>query len=262
MSYQYLSITRENEIATVTFNRPNKANALNWSMLEEIEHLALSFGEDIETRVVVFTGAGKHFSAGFDLTDPSKEYTGPLLQRRRRNRIGARAITALYNIDQITVAAWNGAAMGGGACIPTALDFRVGTNSSVMRYPEVDLGMNLMWQSLPLCTHLVGPARAKRLVIGGETIAAPTLLDWGILDKLVADDQLLDQAMELAQFYASKPPIAAQMIKRSINRIVSVLDQSIMDMDADQNLLTRDSEDSAEAIRAFLDNETPTFKGN
>jgi enoyl-CoA hydratase/carnithine racemase len=68
--------------------------------------------------------------------------------------------------------------------------------------------------------------------------------------------------MELAQFYASKPPIAAQMIKRSINRIVSALDQSIMDMDADQNLLTRDSEDSAEAIRAFLDNETPTFKGN
>ena len=262
MSYRHLNVQYDGQVATVTLERPEKANALNYEILEELEHVALSFRDDIETRAVVFTGAGKHFSAGFDLTDPNTEYEGPLVLRRRRNRIGARAITALYNIDQITVAAWNGAAMGGGACIPTALDFRVGASDCVMRYPEIDLGMNLMWHSLPLCVHLVGPARAKRLVVGGETIAAPELLNWGMLDEIIEPDRLLERARALATFYATKPPAAAQMIKRSINRIAGALDQSIMDMDADQNLLTRDSDDSKAAIRAYHGNEKPTFTGN
>lgn len=262
MDYQHLRIERDGAIATVTFNRPEKANALNYAILTEIEHAALSFREDTDTRVVIYTGAGKHFSAGFDLTDPNTAYEGPLVLRRRRNRIGARVITALYDMDQITIAAWNGAAMGGGACIPTALDFRVGGASCVMRYPEVDLGMNLMWHSLPLCVHLVGPARAKRLVVGGETIAAKTLLDWGILDELVDDDQILARALELARYYAAKPPVAAQMIKRSINRIAGALDHCIMDMDADQNLLTRSSADMAEAVRAYFDKDDPVFTGD
>jgi len=262
MDYQHLTLERDGAVATVCFNRPEKANALNYRILTEIEHLALSFAEDIDTRVVIFTGKGRHFSAGFDLTDPNIEYEGPLVLRRRRNRIGARVINALYAIDQITIAAWNGAAMGGGACIPTALDFRIGGSSAVMRYPEVDLGMNLMWQSLPLCVHLVGPARAKRLVVGGETIKAPELLQWGVLDEVVDDAKLLDRAREFAAFYAAKPPVAAQMIKRSINRIAGALDQSLMDMDADQNLLTRDSDDMAEAVRAYFAGDTAVFKGN
>lgn len=262
MQYQHLTVEHDGPVATVTINRPEKANALNFVTLSELEHVAHSFRDDIETRVVIFTGAGKHFSSGFDLTDPSAEYEGPLVLRRRRNRIGARAITALHDIDQITVAAWNGAAMGGGACIPTALDFRIGSADCVMRYPEVDLGINLSWKSLPLCVHLVGAARAKRLVIGGESIGAQTLFEWGALDDLVPREQLLPRTQEFAEFYASKPPVAAQMIKRSINRISGALDQSIMDMDADQNLQTRESADSIEAIRAFLAKETPTFTGD
>ncbi|MFT4564298.1 MAG: enoyl-CoA hydratase [Gammaproteobacteria bacterium] len=262
MDYQHLLVSRAGPVATVTFNRPAKANALNYSILEEIEHVALSFRDDIETRVVIFTGAGKHFSSGYDLTDSNTQYGGPLVLRRRRNRMGARAIMALYNIDQITVAAWNGAAMGGGACIATALDFRIAAANCVMRYPEVDLGINLSWQSLPLCVHLVGAARAKRLVIGCEPIGGTTLLEWGALDDLVPDKQLLSRAHEFASFYAAKPPVAAQMVKRSINKISSALDQSIMDMDADQNLQTRDSADSAEAIRAYLAQAEPTFIGD
>ncbi|MFB3107522.1 MAG: enoyl-CoA hydratase/isomerase family protein, partial [Pseudomonadales bacterium] len=160
MSYEHIRLTREGHIATVTFNRPEKANALNFEHLVEIEDVALSFREDPDTRVVIFTGAGKHFSSGADLTDPGDAYRGPLTLRRRRARIGERTIEALYNMDQITIAAWNGAAMGGGACITTALDFRIGSDDCFMQYPEVDIGVNLMWKSLPLCVHLAGPARA------------------------------------------------------------------------------------------------------
>lgn len=256
MSYAHLSVEpvaqSHGHIALVTFNRPAKANALNDELLEEIESVALGFRDDAETRVVIFTGAGKHFSSGADLTDPGDRHRGPLVLRRRRARIGERAIRALFDMDQITIAAWNGAAMGGGACIATAVDLRVGAQDCFMQYPEIDIGMNLMWQSLPLCVHLVGPARAKQLVVGGERIPAETLLAWGALDALVPSSELLARAQELASRYAAKPPIAAQMIKRSINHISSALDQSIMHMDADQNLLTQATEDRAAAVAAHL----------
>jgi enoyl-CoA hydratase/carnithine racemase len=115
MDYQHLQVVQDGPIATVTFNRPDRANALNYEHLAEIEAVAPTFRDDPDTRVVIFTGAGKHFSSGADLTDPGSAYRGPLSLRRRRSRIGERAIQALYGIDQITIAAWNGAAMGGGA---------------------------------------------------------------------------------------------------------------------------------------------------
>jgi enoyl-CoA hydratase/carnithine racemase len=261
MDYQHILVQRIDHIATVTFNRPQRANALNYAHLAEIEAAALSFRDDADTRVVIFTGAGRHFSSGADLTDPGKEYLGPMSLRRRRYRIGERAIAALYDMDQITIAAWNGAAMGGGACIATALDFRIGAGDCFMQYPEVDIGVNLMWRSLPLIVHLAGPARAKRLVAGGEHIAAQTLLDWGILDDLVAPDVLLETAHQLAEFYVAKPPVAVQMIKRSVNQLVSAQDVAVMHMDVDQNLLAQTSKDRARAIDAYLNKTPPIFTG-
>ena len=263
MTYQHLTVRRDAaHIATVTFNRPEKANALHFDHLAEIEAVAHSFRDDAETRVVIFTGAGQHFSSGADLTDAGEAYKVPKVQRRRRMRIGERCIAALYGMDQITIAAWNGAAMGGGACIATALDLRVGADDCFMQYPEVDIGVNLMWKSLPLLVHLVGPARTKRLVAGGERIHAETLLDWGVLDELVPRNALLGKAQALAEFYVGKPPIATQMIKQSVNHIASALDQAIMHMDVDQNLLSQTTDDRAKAIEAYLAKTTPTFTGN
>jgi enoyl-CoA hydratase len=152
--------------------------------------------------------------------------------------------------------------MGGGACITTALDFRIGADDCFMQYPEVDIGVNLMWKGLPLIVHLAGPARAKRLVAGGERVGAQTLLQWGILDELVPGRVLLDQEQEFAQFYVAKPPVAVQMIKRSINQLVSALDLAVMHMDADQNLFAQTSKDRAEAIDAYLNKTPATFTGD
>ena len=119
--------------------------------------------------------------------------------------------------------------MGGGACFATALDFRIGAADCFMQYPEIDIGVNLTWQSLPLITHLVGPARAKRLVAGGERVMAPTLLDWGVLEAIAPADQLLPSALDFAERYVHKPPVAVQMIKQSVNQIVSALDQGLFE---------------------------------
>ena len=261
-TYQHLTLERHGHVAVVTFNRPARANALNYEHLAEIEHCALAFRDDAQTRVVIFTGAGKHFSAGADLVDFPDELAQPLVLRRRRFRIGERALHAILGIDQITIAAWNGGALGGGACLATAADFRIGASDCFIQYPEIDLGMNLMWQSLPLTVHLVGPTRAKRLVIGGERVQAETLLNWGLLEQVVAPDQLLASAHAFAIPYVNKSPVAAQMIKRSVNQVVGALDRALMHMDVDQNLLTHGSTDQKSAAAAYMTKTNPEFIGD
>ncbi len=152
--------------------------------------------------------------------------------------------------------------MGGGACIPTACDFRIGSEDCFFGYPEVNLGINLMWVGLPLCVHLIGPARAKRMVMLGNHEKAQTLLDWGMLDEMVPCEQLMEKALQLADEYAHQPPIPTQMIKQSINMISSALDRAIMHMDVDQNILSRNTEDSDEGLQAVLEKRNPIFKGN
>ncbi len=259
--YQNIRIERDGAIAVVKFNRPERANALNHAHLADIEHAALSFADDAKTRVVIFTGEGKHFSSGADLDGGGPPVDG-LLMARRVSRMGQRATSAVYNMDQITIAAWNGAAMGGGAVLATAMDFRIGADNCFIAYPEIDIGVNLMWKGLPLLMHLVGPANAKRLVIGGERAPAAELARIGALDAVVTLDELMPTAFAWAKKYASKSPIAAQMIKQSVNAIASALDQSIMHMDVDQNLLSSRTEDRNEAIQAYRSKTEPEFKGN
>ncbi|MGR8919597.1 MAG: enoyl-CoA hydratase/isomerase family protein [Gammaproteobacteria bacterium] len=261
MGYQHLSVERAGHVARVTFNRPQVANAVSFGLLEEIEACAHAFREDADTRVVIFTGAGKHFCSGADLDDLPVQLEAPLVLRRRRWRAGERALHAVLGIDQITIGAWAGGAIGGGACLATAMDFRIGAEGCFMHYPEIDLGMNLMWQSLPLTVRLLGPTRAKRLVIGGERIHDRTLLDWGLLEELVSIDELIPRAEAFAETYVNKSPIAAQMIKRSVNQITAALDRALMHMDADQNLFAMATEDQRAAAAAYLAGSTPEFSG-
>ena len=259
--YENLTVTKAGHVAVVTFNRPHKANALDHAHLQDIEAAATAFREDVQTRAVIFTGEGRHFSSGADLDGGGPAASG-LLEQRRLSRMGERATLAVHDMDQITIAAWNGAAMGGGAVLATAMDLRIGADDCFMQYPEIDIGVNLMWKGLPLVTRLAGPSRAKRLVAGGERIRAEELLAWGVLDALVPRSQLMDTAREWAARYAAKPPIAAQMIKRSVNAIVSALDNAVMHMDVDQNLLSASTADRAEAVRAYRGKRAAQFKGN
>lgn len=263
MIYKNLSIDRRGPIAVVTLFRPEKMNALSVDLMEELERVTEEFQPDVETRVVVFTGRGKHFSAGADLTDPRRAEAAraSLLVRQRGANLGPRLTRKLQEMNQITIAAINGGALGGGAVIVSALDFRIAGESAFVAYPEINLGMNLSWLGLPLCVHLVGPARAKRLVILGRREPARTLLSWGFIDEVVPDADLMDRALEMARDYAAQPPIAAQMIKRSVNAISSALDSAVMHMDADQLILSHLSEDHAEALRAFFEKRPPDFKG-
>ncbi|MGI9344651.1 MAG: enoyl-CoA hydratase/isomerase family protein [Gammaproteobacteria bacterium] len=261
-TFKHLKIERQGAVAWVSLNRPEVANALSFATLVELEQVGLEFRDDSQIRVIVLKGEGKHFSAGADLNDPQWTTPLPLLEERRRLRQGERAIKAIYHLDQITICAWQGAAAGGGACLTTATDFRIGANDCFMMYPEIDLGINLSWQSLPLIVNLVGPARAKRLVIGNERVEAQALMDWGILDQLVDRANLDAAAAQMAAHYVDRPPITAQMIKASVNALTAQSSDAVMHMETDQYLLSRSTEDRKIAVKAYLAKEAAVFKGN
>ena len=256
---KYLRIKKDGPIATVSIDRPNSMNALSIEVLKEFCTLQEYFREDLETRVVIFTGEGENFSAGADLKEKAQLSTK---LESWRNNFGKPAIKSILEIDQITIAAVNGYCLGGAACIASACDFRIASDKSLLGYPEINLGINLNWLGLPLAVRLIGPAKAKKMVIGGENENAETLLSWGFYDEICDADSLMDQAISMANLYASKSPIAAQMIKRSVNKRVYKNDESIMHMDYDQTLLTHETQDRKEAVTAFFEKRDPSFKGD
>lgn len=261
-SYTNLKIEKSAHVALVTLNRPERRNALDWAMLAELEQAALGFRDDVDTRVVVFTGAGKHFCAGADLDYLMDLQQKPMIERRRAVRFGERMYRAILELEQVTLCAWNGAAIGGGACLATATDLRIGSNDCYIEYPEIDLGMNLMWQCLPRTVRLVGEARAIRLAIGGERVAAPMLERWGLLEETTTAEALVARSLEMASVYARKPPIAAQMIKRGVSAIGAQLDRATMHADADQHVLATLTDDHERARSAYLRKEQAEFAGD
>jgi len=261
MEYKHLLIEkREDHIAIVTFNRPDQLNTLNSTLMSEIEYLTEEFQRDTETRVVIFTGAGKHFSGGADLKEQRRPST--LLEQTRAKQIGPRMIRKIFMMDQITISAINGGALGGGACIVSACDFRIGAKGCMAGFPESRLGMNLSWVSVPLVVHLIGPTFAKEMIILGKNNDAQTLLKWGFISEIVPKEKLLERAIQIARNYVEMPPIPAQMIKKSINHIIGALDQAIMHMDADQHSLTTKTEDLREGMAAFFGKRKGNYKGN
>jgi|TARA_B100002003_G_scaffold250883_1_gene291982 enoyl-CoA hydratase/carnithine racemase len=260
MVYEFIRVERTDQIATVVLNRPETMNALNPGIMQEIEQVSRSFLDDEQTRVVVFRGEGRHFSAGADLKQPTVKQS--MVMQRRSAALGARMIRAITEISQVTISSIHGAALGGGACIPTACDFRIGSDECFCGYPEVNLGINLQWHALPLCVRLIGPARAKRMIMLGAREEAQTLLEWGFLDAVVPRTELENATRALAEQYARQPPIAVQMIKQSINAVSGALDDAIMHMDSDQYMLTARTDDRDEGISAFFEKRDPEFKGN
>ena len=255
MSFNFLRVEHHGSVATIHLNRPDSGNALSLKLMLEIIQACESFKYDTETRVLIFRGAGKNFCVGADLKDPDRASRddASLLERSRATQLGRDLIEAILHVNQITIAAVQGAAAGGGACVASACDFRIGGNDCRIGYPEVKLGMNLSWGALPLCYNLVGPAKAKRMVIGGELEAGEDLLKWGFLDELVEAVDLDAAVQKMAQFYADRPPMAAQMIKRGLNAIQLATNAGIMHMDGDQFTLASESDDYEKQRVAFLD---------
>jgi enoyl-CoA hydratase/carnithine racemase len=143
-----------------------------------------------------------------------------------------------------------------------ALDFRFCGRGAHFRVPEIELGMNMTWGSVPRMLQLMGPARTKQAVIlASDRISAAEALEWRLVEKVVDDGAALSAAMAFAERIAAQPPLPVQMTKQTVNRLAGALDDLASSMEMDQFALASSSEDHREGVEAFLARRKPVFRG-
>lgn len=265
---EFLSVERglgpEGRIAVVRFDRGDGINALSPEAMRQLTAVARSFEDDGDTLVVVLTGNAKAFSAGFDLKDSEgrSRQDMDLGTLRRHVRVGPRLTRAWQEMEQVTIGAIEGFAIGGGVALAVALDFRVMARNAHLRVPEIALGMSMSWQSIPRMLHLMGPARTKQaVIIADERISAEEAREWRLVEEVAEPGKAFEAAMALAEKVARQPPIVVSMTKLTVNRLAHALDDLTSHMDGDQFLLAGMSEDHKEGVAAFLERRKPRFRG-
>ena len=203
-----VTIERQDRIAIVRFDRGTRANPMSAALLRELTKAARSFEDDDTLAAVVLTGTAENFSMGADLKDPEREVSRswPMSRRRLAMQAGGKMCRAWEELEPLTIAAIEGWCVGGGAAISVACDLRVSSRSATFYVPEIERGMNLSWGAVPRITHLVGPAKAKRIIILSEKIPAATAQDWGLVDQICEPLTLLAHALYLAPRMLPRPP--------------------------------------------------------
>ena len=261
-AYESLSLETAGPISVLRLNGVGRFNLTSPQQLRDLEAVSLALRDNLDCRVVVLRGGDEHFCGGmnleaFDLVDRQQS----ILARQRAAELGGRAIRALHALPQVTIAALHGACAGGGACFATACDFRVASENLRFGYPEVQRGLNLQWNAVGLCLRLCGPSRTKQLVMKGDLHGAQAMLDWGLVDAVTPESELMQRVQAMAGEYAHLPPIAVQMIKRTVNALSSAMDSAVLHADSDQFVLAWGSDDCREAVEAFFEKRAGTYRG-
>ncbi len=259
MEFKNLLMTSDNGIVTVTLNRPKALNALNRATLGELQQLFADLERDTEVKAIIVTGAGeKAFVAGADIAE-MEQMTA--LEARDFARFGQQVFAAIENCSKPVIAAVNGFALGGGCELAMACDIRLASEKAKFGQPEVNLGIIPGFAGTQRLSRLIGKGRAKELIFTGDMVDAAEALRLGLANKVVAPEELLEAARNLAQKIAAKGPVAIRFGKEAINKGFDMdLDKGSA-YEAELFALCFAGEDQKEGMLAFLEKRPANFKG-
>ena len=250
---EHVLVKVEGWIATISLNRPEKLNALDPAMLRRLDEILPELDRDAVVRVVLLTASGdRAFCVGADVHAWSA--LEPLEMWRTWVRDGHRVFDRLAALRQPTIAAVNGYAFGGGLELALAADLRVAAAEAEFAMPEVKLGTLPGWAGTRRLPALVGPARAKQLVLTGARINAETAERWGLVNEVAPRQALTSRVRELAESMAANGPLAVQLAKGAI-------DGNAVALEAISGALAASSEDGREGVAAFREKRAPRFTG-
>jgi enoyl-CoA hydratase len=246
-------------VAVVTVDRPEAMNALDLETLTALRDRLRELAEDVDTRVVVLTGAGdRAFIAGADI----KYMSGLDVEEAKAwGALGHEAGRLLETMKQPTIAAINGFALGGGCELALACDLRYASSKAKLGQPEINLGIIPGWGGTQRLARTTTLGFAKELILTGRTVDADEAFQRGLVNAVTEPDELLTRVMEAAFQLAAKSPLALEAVKQAVNRALAGDHAENLSREADSFGGLFASEDAKEGLTAFAEKREPTFKG-
>ena len=246
----------EGKIAIVRLSYPEKLNIIGPDMLEQLRNVFLSLKKNDIIRVIIVTGEGKAFAAGADI---KKMSTFSPLEAREFAENGQKLLDFIEQMEKPVIAAINGYALGGGCELAMACDIRIASKSAKIGQPEVRLGLIPGFAGTQRMLRLLGPGMAKKLIFTGEQVSAEEALRIGLVDVVVEDDKLMEEAKSLAKKILGSGPKAIALAKAVINMGKDASFTSSTAHEREAFALLFSTEETKEGLKAFLEKRKPAW---
>lgn len=253
----------ENRVATLTFNRPDKLNALSRELISQSVALLKQWSADPEVGAIVLTGSGRAFCAGGDVSAMARtdEAPQPLEQQIDGLRQAQELSWLLYNLPKVTIAAVNGFAVGAGLGICLSCDLRIASAQAKFGTAYAKVGFGGDFGTTWLLSRYVGAPKAKELFFLADILDAAEAHRLGLVNRVVAHEDLTAQVNEIATRIAHGPLVSYRYMKANVNQALSSDFRTMLDREAETHLRCGQTEDHQEGVRAFLEKRAPNFTG-
>ena len=261
--YEHILVSEADGILTITLNRPDKLNAFIGHMRRDLAEALEHAGSDRSARVIVITGAGRGFCAGGDI-----EFMAQLMQRRDAEEFsrilgaGRRVITAIRQMAKPVIASINGPASGAGCNLAFACDLRVASNTATFSQSFAKVGLHPDWGGTYFLPRLVPPNKACEMFFLGEAIDAAEAARLGIVNQVVAPEELESATLQLAERLRAAPPIALAAAKHAVYMSEAAELEEMLRYETEAQLRCFESDDGHEGVHAFLEKREPKFTGH
>ncbi len=253
MNYQFLLLEKQNGVGILRLNRPERLNAFEAKMVQEIPVALRELLEDESVAVVILTGNGRGFCAGADVNYLEQLAAAKDIdQGRVLVMTGSEVVEMIHTADKPVIAAINGAAAGGGAGFALACDLRLMASSARLGFPFIRLGLHPDLGCTYFLPRLVGTAKAMELLISGEMIVAEEALRLGIVNQVLPDEELLPAALRLAQSLAGKSRLVLRLLKKGLAQTLAQSLEAMLKYEIYAQGLCFDSAEAGQAIAEFL----------
>jgi enoyl-CoA hydratase len=259
MSYQNIKFETKEQIAIVTINRPDKLNALNTAVMDELRQAFAALKDDAEVRVALLTGAGeKAFVAGADIGELNKN--NPVEAKAYTHR-GQAVLDAIENLGKPVIACINGYALGGGCELAMACTFRIASDNAKIGQPEVKLGIIAGYGGTQRLPRLAGKGLALQMLLTGEQISAQEAHRIGLVNEVVPQAELMSRAEAIAKRIIANAPLAVQYTIEAVNKGMEAPLAEGLFLEATLFSAACATEDKKEGTSAFLEKRAAAFKG-
>lgn len=261
MDYEFIDLSRENQIAVLRLNRPDNLNSWNQQMRDELRDAVATMVADDQLRVLVVTGTGRAFSAGEDVRGMKSLAEIGTRGFRRVVRDIHNVFDEIEAIEVPVIAAINGVAAGGGLELALSCDFRFASDNAKLGFPENKVGLIPGSGGCSRLVRQVGLSNAKRLVMTGDMVLADRALQYQLVDEVLPAEMLMPRVMEFARVLAAKAPQALGIAKVVLNNCARVDPDTARNFERLGQSILKRTDDHLEGARAFVEKRAPSFTG-